>query len=37
MPLENAQLCMKASTMLQRKIEKDIMHWIESSQKALLV
>ncbi len=23
--------------MLQRKIEKDIMHWIESSQKALLV
>jgi len=28
---------MEASTMLQRKIEKDIMHWIESSQKALLV
>lgn len=23
--------------MLRRKIEKDIMHWIESSEKALLV
>ena len=28
---------MEVLTMLRRKIEKDIMHWIESSEKALLV
>ena len=35
--LENAQRAMEVWTMLRRKIEKDIMHWIKSSEKALLV
>ena len=35
--MENAQNGMEVLAMLKRKIEKDIMHWIETSEKALLI
>ncbi len=35
--LENAQNGVKVIAMLKRKIEKDILHWIETSKKALLI
>lgn len=35
--MENAQIGVEVLAMLKRKIEKDIMRWIETSEKALLV
>ena len=35
--MENAQNGVEVMAVLKRKIEKDIMHWIETSEKALLI
>lgn len=37
MPLENVQNGMEVPPMLKRKIEKEIRHWIETGEKALLI